>query len=237
MSTMIFLIPAQLQNSLELSESISIGLFQGIKILIASTIAGLVLRKFYMRYSLTFSSPRNYGNTLLLVLVSVSSIIAIVKSSLALSLGLVGALSVVRFRTAVKEPYTLSYILLSVCTGIGIGAEQYVFSGLVLATGIALTTTLTMSANIKSTKSNKLSNNCEAVSISSRNMESIEKSIKFLTETVNLVNIKSVNSVDGLCSAVIEIEAEDYNELTKLISNLSTLDGVMSVSTYNSPQS
>jgi len=229
--------PAQLQSSLELSESINIGVGQGIKILLASTIAGLVLRKFYMRYSLTFSSPRNYGNTLLLVLVSVSSIIAIVKSSLALSLGLVGALSVVRFRTAVKEPYTLSYILLSVCTGIGIGAEQYIFAGLVLATGITLTTTLTMSANINSSKANILSNNCEAVSISSSEMSSIENSIRFLKESVNLVNIKSINAVEGLCSAVIEIQAEDHSSLTKLISEISSFDGILSVSTYNSPQS
>ena len=72
-----------------------------------------------------------FGNTILLVTVCVASLIAVVKSSLALSLGLVGALSVIRFRTAVKEPYTLSYILFSVCLGISIGASQYLFSLLI----------------------------------------------------------------------------------------------------------
>lgn len=228
---------AQLDNALQLSENINIGLFQGLKILISSTIAGLILRKFYMRYSLTFSSPRNYGNTLLLVLVSVSSIIAIVKSSLALSLGLVGALSVIRFRTAVKEPYTLSYILLSVCTGIGLGAEQYVFAGMVLATGIILTTSLTVSSNINKSKKEIGSDSCESLAISSSNMESINSSIQLASDSVGHLNIKSVSNVEGMASAVLEIQAQNHQNLTKLISDISQIDGVLSVTTYNSPQS
>ena len=51
-------------------------------------------------------------------------IITIVKSSLALSLGLVGALSIVRFRTAIKDPEELSYIFLSIAIGLGLGANQ-----------------------------------------------------------------------------------------------------------------
>ena len=51
-------------------------------------------------------------------------IIAVVKSSLALSLGLVGALSIVRFRTPIKEPEELAYIFLSIAVGLCLGADQ-----------------------------------------------------------------------------------------------------------------
>ena len=51
-------------------------------------------------------------------------IITIVKSSLALSLGLVGALSIVRFRTAIKEPEELAYFFMVIAIGLGIGAGQ-----------------------------------------------------------------------------------------------------------------
>ena len=51
-------------------------------------------------------------------------IITIVKSSLALSLGLVGALSIVRFRTAIKDPEELSYLFISIAIGLGLGANQ-----------------------------------------------------------------------------------------------------------------
>jgi len=51
-------------------------------------------------------------------------IISIVKSSLALSLGLVGALSIVRFRAAIKEPEELVWLFLAISVGLGLGANQ-----------------------------------------------------------------------------------------------------------------
>lgn len=51
-------------------------------------------------------------------------IISVVKSSLALSLGLVGALSIVRFRTPIKEPEELVYLFLAIGVGLGLGAGQ-----------------------------------------------------------------------------------------------------------------
>lgn len=51
-------------------------------------------------------------------------VISVVKSSLALSLGMVGALSVIRFRTAIKDPIELGYIFMSVAIGIGMGAGE-----------------------------------------------------------------------------------------------------------------
>ena len=51
-------------------------------------------------------------------------IITVVKSSLALSLGLVGALSIVRFRTPIKEPEELAYLFISIAMGLGLGADQ-----------------------------------------------------------------------------------------------------------------
>ena len=108
----------------QLSESITVTFAQGIVIVLVALICGFIVRKLYLNFTLTYSSPRGFGNTLAMVLLSVSALIAVVKSSLALSLGLVGALSVIRFRTAVKEPFTLSFILWSVCLGISIGQSN-----------------------------------------------------------------------------------------------------------------
>ena len=62
--------------------------------------------------------------TFVLVAVTTMLIITIVKSSLALSLGLVGALSIVRFRTAIKEPEELAFFFMVIGIGLGIGAGQ-----------------------------------------------------------------------------------------------------------------
>jgi hypothetical protein len=59
----------------------------------------------------------------LLTLVTIG-VIAVVKSSMALSLGLVGALSIVRFRAAIKEPEELVYLFLCIGVGLSLGASQ-----------------------------------------------------------------------------------------------------------------
>ena len=61
-----------------------------------------------------------------LLSVGTTIIIAVVKSSLALSLGLVGALSIVRFRTPIKEPEELTYIFLCIAIGLANGADQHI---------------------------------------------------------------------------------------------------------------
>ena len=64
----------------------------------------------------------------ILIATTTAFIISVVKSSLALSLGLVGALSIIRFRTAIKEPEELSYIFIAITIGIGLGANQVVIT-------------------------------------------------------------------------------------------------------------
>jgi hypothetical protein len=51
-------------------------------------------------------------------------VITVVQQSLALSLGLVGALSIIRFRTPIKEPEELTYLFLAVAIGLGMGANE-----------------------------------------------------------------------------------------------------------------
>jgi hypothetical protein len=58
-------------------------------------------------------------------------IISIIKSSIALSLGLVGALSIVRFRAPIKEPEELLYLFLSIAVGIGFGSNQIYITSLI----------------------------------------------------------------------------------------------------------
>ena len=67
---------------------------------------------------------RQYLPLFLLLIPTMILIITIIKSSIALSLGLVGALSIVRFRTPVKEPEELAYIFIAIAIGLGLGANQ-----------------------------------------------------------------------------------------------------------------
>ena len=91
--------------------------------LIALVLAN-VLSRIYSKYGKSLSNRNSFGSIFSLLSMTTMLIITIVKSSLALSLGLVGALSIVRFRTAIKEPEELGYLFLSIALGLGLGANQ-----------------------------------------------------------------------------------------------------------------
>ena len=80
----------------------------------------------YQKFVQTVSNKSRIAKVLMVLGLSTFLIISIVKSSLALSLGLVGALSIVRFRTAIKEPEELVYFFISIAIGLGLGAGQIV---------------------------------------------------------------------------------------------------------------
>jgi uncharacterized membrane protein YhiD involved in acid resistance len=78
----------------------------------------------YVRFGQALSNRRMFARNFLLLTITTTLIISIVKSSLALSLGLVGALSIVRFRAAIKEPEELAFLFLTISLGLGLGANQ-----------------------------------------------------------------------------------------------------------------
>ena len=81
-----------------------------------------LISRFYKKFSQTLGGKTHIGSILPLIGLTVFLVITVVKSSLALSLGLVGALSIVRFRTPIKEPEELGYLFLTIAVGLGFGA-------------------------------------------------------------------------------------------------------------------
>jgi hypothetical protein len=78
----------------------------------------------YINYATSISNRKAFAKNFIIIATTTLLIISVVKSSLALSLGLVGALSIVRFRTAIKEPEELAYMFLCITLGLGLGADQ-----------------------------------------------------------------------------------------------------------------
>mgnify|MGYP001276381203 CR=1 FL=1 len=94
-----------------------------------------IVRDFYIKRSFSLTGKMHIGSIIPVLSTVVFLVIVVVKSSLALSLGLVGALSIVRFRTPIKEPEELVYLFLAIAIGLGYGAGQ-VDPGLAAAAGI-----------------------------------------------------------------------------------------------------
>lgn len=92
--------------------------------LLVTAVLAVLLRWFYIRYGLAVSNRRRFGNNFLPLALGTLLIIMIVKSSIALSLGLVGALSIVRFRAAIKDPEELTFLFIAIGLGLAGGANQ-----------------------------------------------------------------------------------------------------------------
>jgi uncharacterized membrane protein YhiD involved in acid resistance len=93
--------------------------------LVLAALFAFVLSKLYVRYGTALSNRKRFSDNFILLTTTTTLIISVVKSSLALSLGLVGALSIVRFRAAIKEPEELVFLFLAIAIGLGFGANQF----------------------------------------------------------------------------------------------------------------
>jgi hypothetical protein len=104
----------------------SISIYQVVLAMLAALVLGLFM---YFIYKKTYSGvvySKGFNQTLVLLAVIVTMVMTIIGGSLALSLGMVGSLSVIRFRTAIKEPKDMAFLFWSIAIGLSCGAEMYV---------------------------------------------------------------------------------------------------------------
>jgi len=128
-------------NELGLPQGTPLALIPLLINLVIGAVLSLALRWHFKKFGSTLSNRDEFAQVFPFVLLTTVLIISIVKSSLALSLGLVGALSIVRFRTPIKEPEELAYLFIAIAMGLGLGADQTtntVVSGLVILVIMAL---------------------------------------------------------------------------------------------------
>ncbi|MEW6092369.1 MAG: DUF4956 domain-containing protein, partial [Chloroflexota bacterium] len=106
--------------------------------LILAVISSFILSRVYVYWGASLSNRRKFAANFILVTVTTTFIILVVRSSVALSLGLVGALSIIRFRAAIKEPEELAYLFFAISLGIGLGDNQRMITLLTLVVVIAV---------------------------------------------------------------------------------------------------
>jgi predicted lysophospholipase L1 biosynthesis ABC-type transport system permease subunit len=92
--------------------------------LLLGVVLSIILSWHFKRFGSTLSNREEFANVFPFVLLTTVLIISVIKSSLALSLGLVGALSIIRFRTPIKEPEELAYLFMAIAMGLGLGANR-----------------------------------------------------------------------------------------------------------------
>ena len=180
----------------------------------------LVYKKTYQ--GVMYSS--SFGTTLVALTMITTMVILAVTSNVVLSLGMVGALSIVRFRTAIKEPLDIAFLFWSIAVGIVLAAGMI---PLAVAGSVIMGIILLVFVNKKS--------HCNPYIVVLSCTDSIteKKAVDFLNDNVKKCVVKSKTAANGSVELNLEIRMASDN--TDFINNLSTMPGVNSAAlvSYN----
>ena len=159
----------------------------------------------------------SFGVTLILMTMISTFVILAVTSNVVLSLGMVGALSIVRFRTAIKEPMDIAFLFWSIAAGIVLAAGMI---PLAVFGSVAIGLIFLIFANRKSHV------NPYIVVLQCENRESENRSTNFLKTHTSRMNVKSKSVQKGAIELNLEIRLKD--ESTDFMNELADMDGVRS---------
>ena len=174
----------------------------------------------FLVYKKTYSGvmySSSFGTTLVALTLITTVVILAVTSNVVLSLGMVGALSIVRFRTAIKEPLDIAFLFWSIAVGIVLAAG---IIPLAVIGSVIIGVILLVFVNRKAHKDPYI------VVVRCDGHESEERAKNFVDEMTERCVVKSKTAQKGLVELNMEIRLGDDN--TDFINNLSDMEGVSS---------
>jgi len=196
-----------------------------IDILINIVFAGMMaflVRTIYIKYGNALSNRKQFSSNFFLITISTTLIVSIIQTSLALSLGLVGALSIVRFRNAIKEPEELSYLFLCITLGLAFGANKRL---LAFSAGIMIIAFLIIRSFLKDR------NNSETYNL---NIVSADLGIKTILQTIqpfcNVSTFKRVDTDKSSTTLYVSVEIDSIQDIDLCVDKLKSIEEDIKIS-------
>ena len=185
-----------------------------------------IVRDFYIKRSFSLSGKMHIGSIIPILSAVVFLVIIVVKSSLALSLGLVGALSIVRFRTPIKEPEELVYLFLAIAIGLGYAAGQ------ILATTIISLSILFMIYVWLSNRKIAKTSEYNLVVKWSKTGVMFEDILKAITPVVQNLKLVRLDKSSSDNTSVMLIVPDDKSPIETITNALHELDSDMKITFF-----
>lgn len=162
----------------------------------------------------------NFNLSLVGMTVITAAIVLTIQSNLVLSLGMVGALSIVRYRSAVKDPLDLFFLFWAIANGIMSGARQYI---LAIVVSLLLTVVLIVLSHFPVAKA-------PYVLVVNASQSVMDQVNEVIGEWCKYSKVRANHIVDGKVRMIVEIKAEDNDEL---LAALGAVEGISaSILTY-----
>lgn len=165
---------------------------------------------------------KSFNISLVAMALLTASVILTIQSSIVVSLGMVGALSIVRFRTAVKDPLDLVFLFWSISVGIICGAG---FSEIALIVSLAVTLLLFLLDRIPVVAAPMiLVVSGWLTGDSGKPLE--ERIVQTVSKYCSYPNVKTTRLTGGRLDMVIELRVKDGLALTRAVSSVPGVDSV-----------
>ena len=195
--------------------------------LLSALFIGLFIFFIYKKTYAGVMYSKPFNTSLVLLSVLTTFVILAVTSNVVLSLGMVGALSIVRFRTAIKEPLDLVFLFWSISVGIILGAGLYslAFLGSVFITVILLVLT------------GKVDSSAPYILMLQLENENAElQATEIIKNRFGKIIVKSKSITDGQPELIYEVKVK--NNETSFMNELSAIEGVQNATlvSYNGNQ-
>lgn len=201
--------------------------------ILVSLILAYIVKLTYIKVGRALNDKDYFSDTFIPLAIITTLVITVIKFSLALSLGLVGALSIVRFRAAIKEPEELVYLFFIISIGLSNGANQFLLS--IIATFIIILFLLIR--NFFQNKDNKENytsdSNILSINILDNNKKNVDQVIGKLKKDFKYLKLKSANVENKTSNYIFWFELDGINlqTLLKKISKIS--DENINISIYS----
>ena len=162
--------------------------------ILLSLILSYLVKLTYLKVGRALNDKDYFSDTFIPLAIITTLVITVIKFSLALSLGLVGALSIVRFRAAIKEPEELVYLFFIIAIGLANGANQFLLSSIATAMIIGFLFARNIYKNYTDNEGNFSSDsNVLSINIADNTKKNIDVTITELKKNFKYLKLKSVN--------------------------------------------
>ena len=152
---------------------------------------------------------KDFNRTLVLMAVATAGIVLAIQSNLVISLGMVGALSIVRYRTAIKSSLDLFFLFWSISIGIICGAGLYLLAGIM---SLVITIVIFVLAKLESPiRLSLLVVNCN-------DLESAEQALDVIDEHSTYCRIKNKTVGNDRVEVIVEFKTKNEKDLEKALS-------------------
>lgn len=201
--------------------------------LLLAMVLGIIIAKVYKRVHKGISYSASYAYSIVIITMIVAFVMMVIGANIARAFTLLGAFTLIRFRTAVKDPKDTAFIFLALVVGLAVGASDYAIA--IIGTGVTAVAAIALDqlnfgSLVKLEQILYLTIDAKSV-----NQSDLEVMLKGLFKEISLINV-NFNSANKSLQYSYNVKLDKKNEQSEAMRKISSIEGVKSAEILASQQ-